>query len=60
MQSILRVIGYQAVSNDDVALQQTFAQHLSEFGISYGTKEEYDFRYDIFAKMDAEINEINN
>ena len=40
--------------------EAAFMQYLNEFGKSYGTKEEYDFRYDIFAKMDAEINEINN
>ena len=59
MQNILKLIGYGAVSHDDLELQQSFVQHLSEYGISYGTKEEFEFRYSIFAKMDAELNEIN-
>ena len=32
---------------------------MQKFGLSYGTKEEYDFRLEIFQQKDAEINEIN-
>jgi C1A family cysteine protease len=32
---------------------------MSEFGISYGTQEEFEFRMSLFAKKDAEIKEIN-
>jgi hypothetical protein len=28
--------------------EKSFIQHLAEFGISYGTKEEYQFRFEIF------------
>jgi cathepsin L len=40
-------------------LHQSFIQHISEYGLSYGTKEEYNFRLSLFAQKDAEINEIN-
>jgi C1A family cysteine protease len=40
-------------------VEQSFIQHLSEYGISYGTKEEYKFRLDIFTKKDAEYKKIN-
>jgi hypothetical protein len=32
---------------------------MQKFGISYGTKEEYQFRFELFQQKDAEINEIN-
>jgi len=32
---------------------------MSEFGLSYGTKEEYNFRMEIFADNDAYIKEQN-
>jgi C1A family cysteine protease len=59
MQNILRIFGYNMVSQDELELQQTFVQHMSEFGISYGTQEEFEFRMSLFAKKDAEIKEIN-
>jgi C1A family cysteine protease len=40
-------------------VEQTFLEHMSNFGLSYGTKEEYKFRLDIFAKKDKENREIN-
>jgi KDEL-tailed cysteine endopeptidase len=42
------------------AIEQSFIQHLAEHGISYGTKEEYQFRLDIFKRKDAEYREINS
>ena len=59
MQNILRIFGYHTVSQDDLELQQAFVQHMSEYGISYGTQEEFEFRQNLFAKKDAEIKEIN-
>merc|ERR1712151_331375 len=32
---------------------------MSNHGLSYGTKEEFNFRLDLYSKMDAEIKEIN-
>jgi len=40
--------------------EQAFIEHLASFGQSYGTAEEYQFRLDLFAKKDAEIQEINS
>ena len=40
-------------------VQQGFIQHMAEFGLSYGTKEEFSFRLQEFAKKDNIINEIN-
>lgn len=59
MQNILRIFGYHTVSQDDLELQQAFVQHMSEYGISYGTQEEFEFRMSLFAKKDAELKEIN-
>jgi KDEL-tailed cysteine endopeptidase len=41
------------------ALEQAFIHHLAAHGVSYATQEEYQFRFALFAKKDAEINEIN-
>lgn len=43
----------------NAALQQQFAEHVSRHGLSYGTTDEYNFRYELFSKKDAEINRIN-
>merc|ERR1719183_2289153 len=59
MQNILRIFGYNVISQEELELQQAFVQHMSEHGLSYGTEEEFAFRMALFAKKDAEINEIN-
>jgi len=41
------------------AVEQSFIEHISTFGISYGTSEEYKFRLAIFAKKEAENVAIN-
>jgi len=41
-------------------VEQSFVEHLSAYGISYGTTEEYNFRLDLFAAKDAEITRINS
>jgi len=41
-------------------VEKNFIMHLAEHGISYGTKEEYEFRFDIYKKKDAEYNMINS
>ena len=40
-------------------LKESFMNHISEYGISYGTREEWDFRFDLFAAKDKKLNEIN-
>ena len=41
-------------------VEKRFLEHVAAYGISYGTQEEYAFRQALFAKRDAEYNEINN
>jgi len=41
------------------ALKKDFLEHMNTHGLSYGTKEEFKFRMNLFANMDAEIKEIN-
>ena len=41
-------------------VEQDFIQHISKHNLSYGTKEEYQFRLDLFKKRDAEYREINS
>jgi C1A family cysteine protease len=40
-------------------VEQQFIEHISNYGISYGTAEEYKFRLGIFAKKDQENQDIN-
>lgn len=35
-------------------------EYLSEYGISYGTKDEFNYRFQNYLKADKAINEINN
>ena len=44
---------------DFEAYEQRYIEHLSMYGISYGTKEEYAFRLEQFATTDARISQIN-
>ena len=41
------------------AVEKTFIGHMAEQGLSYGTKEEYEFRFDIFQRKDLENEMIN-
>jgi C1A family cysteine protease len=41
-------------------VESKFLDHVNTYGLSYGTKEEYKFRLDIFKKTDAEYNLIND
>lgn len=40
-------------------VQRQFSEHVSAFGLSYGTKEEYEFRFNIYADNEKIINEHN-
>merc|ERR1712086_1028164 len=60
MQALLQAVGFSTISQEHpVELQQAFVEHMSTYGISYGTEEEFNFRMSLFAAKDAEINEIN-
>ena len=41
-------------------VENQFIQHIAEFGKSYGTKEEYQFRLSLFAEKHAAIAEANS
>jgi hypothetical protein len=47
-------------SDVEGGVQTRFMEHVANYGISYGTQEEYMFRQQIFAEKDAEYNKINN
>ena len=41
-------------------MKKTFVEHMNNNGLSYGTKEEFMFRMNIFAEKDAQIKDINS
>jgi C1A family cysteine protease len=46
--------------NHHHGIKKAFVEHMNEQGLSYGTKEEFKFRLNLFAEIDAEINEMNS
>ena len=48
-----------STSDVEGGVQTRFMEHVANYGISYGTTEEYNFRMSLFAKRDAAYNEIN-
>ena len=40
-------------------LMNNFVNHMTEFGLTYGTQEEFEFRFQIYEQKDAEILKIN-
>jgi hypothetical protein len=36
-----------------------FMEHVANFGLSYGTLEEFNFRQNVWATLDEELNQIN-
>ena len=42
------------------ALTPAFISHMNRFGLTYGTQEEFDFRFQLFQKKDAVIQKINS
>ena len=41
-------------------LETNFNSHIAAYGLSFGTQEEYDFRFQLWSVTDQEINEINS
>jgi len=41
-------------------MKKAFVEHMNNNGLSYGTKEEFHFRMNIFAQNDAQIKEMNS
>lgn len=61
MNFICQAVSYAGIykCQNDTNINSKFAEHVSQYGLSYGTKEEYDFRYQQFLRNDAEILRIN-
>jgi hypothetical protein len=56
------ILGFEdmLLSDEVNQLHQKFKLHMDMESLSYGTREEYDFRFEIFQKKDAEIEYWNN
>ena len=39
----------------ETLLLNGFISHMNEFGLTYGTQEEFDFRFQIYQQKDKEI-----
>lgn len=55
-------MGYKKLCGDEpvsMEIEQAFVEHVSSYGLMFGTKEEYEFRMSLYAKKDAEIQKIN-
>ena len=53
--------GYSQLCEEPVSMEmeQSFAEHVSSYGLNFGTREEYNFRLNIFTQNDAENTKIN-
>jgi len=40
-------------------VRTNFVNHLNEYGISYATKDEFEFRFQVYLEKDIEINKLN-
>jgi len=57
------ILGFQNFFQQDqttIELRDKFAAHIEAEGLSFGTREEYEFRYELFKTKDADINYWNN
>jgi len=52
-------LGFKDICKDKLDASTDFLEHIAEYGISYGTQEEYMFRQNIFATKTAEYAKIN-
>jgi len=53
-------INCESIMGTPAQLESAFNTHIAEHGLSYGTKEEYNFRLALFTQKDQELNEINS
>jgi len=44
---------------EEKLISEKFINHMEEYGLMIGTKEEFDFRFRIFQDKDAYINQVN-
>lgn len=65
MNIICQAVAYAGIYECDIidtsaiALEEKFVDHIANYGFSYGTDAEYQFRLEQFASNDAEIQRIN-
>jgi cathepsin L len=53
-------LGFNDICKDkNVDASTDFLEHIADYGISYGTQEEYMFRQEIFNTKDAEYKKMN-
>jgi len=52
-------LGFKDICQDRTDASTEFLNHVAEYGLSYGTAEEYAFRQSLFEAKDAEYKEIN-
>jgi cathepsin L len=52
-------LGGRCNSSVNYEIETAFVEHMSTFGLSYATHEEYQFRLNIFAEKTAKMQEIN-
>jgi len=56
------ILGFQGFfpAQDNVELREKFAAHVEAESLSFGTREEFEFRFEIFQQKDAYIKEVND
>ena len=59
MNLLCTTIGWQCSSGVDYDLDSAFANHISQYGLSFGTQNEYLFRKRIFEEKTEKLNQIN-
>jgi len=60
LKHILAFVGIKHQSDKYLeAVHNKFSEHVSKYGLSFGTTEEYEFRLAQFIKYDDDINKIN-
>merc|ERR1719163_242830 len=53
------MLGLKGADKTDYTVMTRFIQHTNDFGLSYGTQEEFEFRMGLWAEKDQLIQEHN-
>ena len=58
---VASILGFQNMFHKEAPLEvhEKFTAHMEAEGLSYGTREEYEFRFELYQQMDAYITETN-
>lgn len=65
MQALCNGLGILGISCQSAqpeldVVRQNFMNHINSYGISYGTREELEFRFQIYLEKDMAIKRINS